>query len=185
MELTNNNESDENIEIFYSDEEQSNSTGDIPTMATMDWQNTANATVSMQGNLTMEIETETDNVQVSEEVQRSTERTERTDELRLIEEITIGARDLVKRYFDKAEKLRQSHEIIQRLENLNDELMQEVAMACDRIDSLLLDQEMQDREMLDMSQQLGEYEEEIENLTEERNKYKDEIGLLLRRLNWR
>ena len=63
--------------------------------------------------------------------------------------------------------------------------MQEVAMACDRIDSLLLDQEMQDREMLDMSQQLGEYEEEIENLTEERNKYKDEIGLLLRRLNWR
>ena len=185
MELTNNNESDENIEIFYFDEEQSNSTGDIPTMATMDWQNTANATVSMQGNLTMEIETETDNVQVSEEVQRSTDRTERTDELRLIEEITIGARDLVKRYFDKAEKLRQSHEIIQRLENLNDELMQEVAMACDRIDSLLLDQEMQDREMLDMSQQLGEYEEEIEKLTEERDKYKDEIGLLLRRLNWR
>ena len=170
MELTNRNESDESIEIFYSDEEQSDSTGDMTTMATMDWQNATNATVSMQNNLTMEIETE---------------RTDRTDELRLIEEITIGARDLVERYFDKAEKLRQSHEIIQRLENLNDELMQEVAMACDRIDSLLLDQEMQDREMLDMSQQLGEYEEEIENLTEERNKYKDEIGLLLRRLNWR
>ena len=58
-------------------------------------------------------------------------------------------------------------------------------MACDRIDSLLLDQEMQDREMLDLSQQLGEYEEEIEKLTEERDKYRDEIGLLLRRLNWR
>ena len=170
MELTNRNESDESIEIFYSDEEQSDSTGDITTMATMDWQNATNATVSMQNNLTMEIETE---------------RTDRTDELRLIEEITIGARDLVKRYFDKAEKLRQSHEIIQRLENLNDELMQEVAMACDRIDSLLLDQEMQDREMLDLSQQLGEYEEEIEKLTEERDKYRDEIGLLLRRLNWR
>ena len=186
MELTGNNGSDEHLEIFYSDDdEQPNNTGNIPTLATMDWQNATNASIGIQGNLTMEIETETDNVQVSEEVQRSTERTERTDELRLIEEITIGARDLVKRYFDKAEKLRQSHEIIQRLENLNDELMQEVAMACDRIDSLLLDQEMQDREMLDMSQQLGEYEEEIENLTEERDKYKDEIGLLLRRLNWR
>ena len=185
MELTNRNERDESIEIFYSDEEQPDSTGDITTMATMDWQNATNATVSMQSNLTMEIETETDNVQVSEEAQRITERTDRTDELRLIEEITIGARDLVKRYFDKAEKLRQSHEIIQRLENLNDELMQEVAMACDRIDSLLLDQEMQDREMLDLSQQLGDYEEEIEKLTEERDKYRDEIGLLLRRLNWR
>ena len=83
MELTNRNESDESIEIFYSDEEQPDSTGDIITMATMDWQNATNATVSMQSNLTMEIETE------------------RTDELRLIEEITIGAKDLVTRYLNK------------------------------------------------------------------------------------
>ena len=188
MELTGNNEGGENLEIFYSDDdEQPNNTGNIPTLATMDWQNATNASIGMQGNLTMEIETETDNVQVSERIQRDTDKIEIhiTEGLRLTKEITEGARDLVERYLDKAEKLRQSHEVIQRLENLNGELMQEIAMAGDRIDRLWLDQEIQDREMLDLSQQLSEYEEEIVNLTEERDRYRDEIGLLLRRLNWR
>ena len=178
MELTGNNESGDNIEIFYSDEdEQPDNAGNISRLVTMGW----------QGNLTMDIETETNNVQVSEEINRDTERINIhvTEGLRLTEEIMKGARDLVDRYLDKAEKLRQSHEIIQRLENLNGELMQEIAMACDRIDRLWLDQEIQDREMLDLSQQLGEYEEEIVSLKEERDRYRDEIGLLLRRLNWR
>ena len=187
MELAGNNESGENIEIFYPDDEQSNSTGNIINLATMDWQNAPNASVSMQGNLTIEIETETDNVQVSEEINRSTERidTNRTEEIKFIEEITKGAIDLAKRYLDKAEKFKQSQEIIHRLEDLNDELLQNLAMACDRMDRLLLDQEIQDREMLDLSQQLSEYEEEIVTLTEDRDRYRDEIGLLLRRLNWR
>ena len=188
MELTGNNGSNEHLEIFYSDDdEQPNNTGNIPTLATMDWQNATNASIGIQGNLTMEIETETDNVQVSERIQRDTDRIEIhiTEGLRLTKEITEGAKDLVERYLDKAEKLRQTHEVIQRLENLNGELMQEIAMAGDRIDRLWLDQEIQDREMLDLSQQLSEYEEEIFNLTEERDRYRDEIGLLLRRLNWR
>ena len=188
MELTGTNRSGDNLEIFYSDDdEQPNNAGNISSLATMDWQNASNAHISRQGNLIMEIETETDNVQVSERIQSDTDRIEIhiTEGLRLTKEITEGARDLVERYLDKAEKLRQSHEVIQRLENLNNELIQEIAMAGDRIDRLWLDQEIQDREMLDLSQQLSEYEEEIVNLTEERDRYRDEIGLLLRRLNWR
>ena len=77
MELTGNNEGGENLEIFYSDDdEQPNNTGNIPTLATMDWQNATNASIGMQGNLTMEIETETDNAQVSERIHRDTDRIE-------------------------------------------------------------------------------------------------------------
>ena len=188
MELTGNNEGGENQEIFYSDDdEQPNNTGNIPSLATMDWQNATNAPITMPGNLRMEIETEANNAQISERINRDTDRIEIhiTEGLRLTKEIAEGARDLVERYLDKAEKLRQSHEVIQRLENLNGELIQEIAMAGDRIDRLWLDQEIQDREMLDLSQPLSEYEEEIVNLTEERDRYRDEIGLLLRRLNWK
>ena len=188
MELTGNNEGGENQEIFYSDDdEQPNNTGNIPSLATMDGQNATNAPINMPGNLRMEIETEANNAQVLERINRDTDRIEIhiTEGLRLTKEIAEGARDLVERYLYKAEKLRQSHEVIQRLENLNGELIQEIAMAGDRIDRLWLDQEIQDREMLDLSQQLSEYEEEIVNLTEERDRYRDEIGLLLRRLNWR
>ena len=63
--------------------------------------------------------------------------------------------------------------------------MSELILACDRIEQLTQEQEIQDREMLDLSQQLTQKEEEILKLMETRDNYKDEIGLLLRRLNWR
>ena len=63
--------------------------------------------------------------------------------------------------------------------------MSELTLACDRIEKLTQEQEIQDREMLDLSQQLTQKEEEILKLMETRDNYKDEIGLLLRRLNWR
>ena len=125
----------------------------------MDWESTAGATVSMHSNLHMG--TQTQNAQVPEEEDRNIENIAMTEEIRLIEEITAGARDIVKKYFEKAEKFKQSCAIIQRLENLNDELMSELTMACDRIEQLTQEQEIQDREMLDLSQQLTQKEEEI------------------------
>ena len=77
MELTGNNEGGENQEIFYSDDdEQPNNTGNIPSLATMDWQNATNAPITMPGNLRMEIETEANNAQISERINRDTDRIE-------------------------------------------------------------------------------------------------------------